>query len=637
MSMKEHRLALMLTQAADPTELHKNIALQLHTWTREGVLAQKNACEPYKLQVLSILAGSVRVVASEAKMKDWLRAFALFFWYSGPNAFATPLERTIEKYVSLALGRGEEGGDEKSEMVVEVSKAAGRDGDDDKSTTTHSSVLSLARPFPSYSRSFLPLSPSSSHYFDVRFHLLRLYADRTYAVQEICHPLCSTSRILDFSLPWHLFTVLQAAGLGIGPMRSSELAVGFASQLEMSGAWNWAIYVLLSLPAARSTVLEYERNEAVKAILMRNARALEKAVEEGEEEVKVDEQKLAAILLNLDIPLVWVYASLAQWYRYQGKWKLEVVMRMKAEQYEEAHNLLLNKWAPLIVLQYGIDASVWPLSFIEALNLLESEANKQPGDDEDDDGEEGRMQVGAHPHTEQSLPFSPSSPLSSLKTRIPNWTYGGNIYASYRRWFCAIKDATLSWQSSAASLVDLPLLAQLNRDSSHFLTLVNDWTAALHDLHSHVVALEQGAMRHSAPAVASTNGSVAPTNASLAPTNAYSLAPSSLPALLSPAAFALRLRSDLHSAALAQELVASSQLVSQLILSISSLKLLISCIDSDAPLPARISAHLVPLSSYETLDSLEPLADSLLLPPDQLSSNLALLTSRYLDWRVSAL
>lgn len=580
LSLGEHRLALMLAQILDPTELHSQVAAQLSTWTRERVLSP-STCDTFKLEVLSLLAGQVRVVASKSKISEWLRSFAMHFWFGGVNPFSTPLTTIVDGYVGTVEPS------ETSQVEEEKIHAL--------------PVLEGTREI-SKKLAVLSYTDGASHppqRFDVRYHLLKLYADNTLPLDDLLHPNSATGRF-DFSLPWMLNSVLLSRQVGMPALNAASVTTGFSQQLEASGLWNWAIYVLLALPASKNATSESLRNCAVRNIIMRNAEAIEKLMvlsEDGHRELKLDETKTSLALLGLDIPHEWLYESLAQFYHYQRKFQEECFLRIKAGQMDEAHSLLSCKWAPSVILQYGVDSTSWPSRFIHALNLLESSIEEAQSDEQDD-------ALVLHRHNPLLAPY---------KTSISDsWSFGAYLYISYRKWFGAVKDAIIAWQTSAASLVDHELLAQLNKDASTFIGHINEWTSALNDVAKLLSILE-------------SNG------------GAMNQIPwKQLPFLNTEAGIALRSRWQMTEADVKAEKIAASDLTSQLVNSVASLKLLIACIDADAPMPSRMSAHLVPLQAYETLDSLEPLSAAS-LPSDQLSSNLSLLTSRYLDWRVTSL
>ncbi|NXO01677.1 NUP98 protein, partial [Rhinopomastus cyanomelas] len=84
---------------------------------------------------------------------------------------------------------------------------------------------------------------------DVCFHLLKLYSDRHYDLDQLLDPRSVTSDPLDCRLSWHLWEVLRALNYShlLGQSRGL-LGAGYSAQLESEGLWEWAIFVLLHEP-----------------------------------------------------------------------------------------------------------------------------------------------------------------------------------------------------------------------------------------------------------------------------------------------------------------------------------------------------------------------------------------------------
>jgi len=61
LSIGEHRLALLLTQASSPTVLKQSMKEQLSVWSRSNVLA---SIHPSKLKIYQLLAGETESVAT---------------------------------------------------------------------------------------------------------------------------------------------------------------------------------------------------------------------------------------------------------------------------------------------------------------------------------------------------------------------------------------------------------------------------------------------------------------------------------------------------------------------------------------------------------------------------------------------
>ncbi|NWY52916.1 NUP98 protein, partial [Chionis minor] len=84
---------------------------------------------------------------------------------------------------------------------------------------------------------------------DVCFHLLKLYSDRHYDLDQLLDPRSVTSDPLDYRLSWHLWEVLRALNYShLFKQGQGVLNASYAAQLESEGLWEWAVFVLLHEP-----------------------------------------------------------------------------------------------------------------------------------------------------------------------------------------------------------------------------------------------------------------------------------------------------------------------------------------------------------------------------------------------------
>ncbi|NWY35561.1 NUP98 protein, partial [Pheucticus melanocephalus] len=87
---------------------------------------------------------------------------------------------------------------------------------------------------------------------DVCFHLLKLYSDRSYELDQLLDPRSVTSDPLDFRLSWHLWEVLRALNYcHLSQQSWGVLNTSYAAQLESEGLWEWAVFVMLHEPDAQ--------------------------------------------------------------------------------------------------------------------------------------------------------------------------------------------------------------------------------------------------------------------------------------------------------------------------------------------------------------------------------------------------
>lgn len=117
---------------------------------------------------------------------------------------------------------------------------------------------------------------SSNNTYDICYHLIKLFCRRTHRLDRLLNPKTHTPNCLDYSLrylfsnavniqhvfviqiimpsvschhcSWHLLQVLQALGYShLSEHDLNSLHVNFACQLEQSGSWHRAIFVLLHI------------------------------------------------------------------------------------------------------------------------------------------------------------------------------------------------------------------------------------------------------------------------------------------------------------------------------------------------------------------------------------------------------
>lgn len=272
------RLATLVAQASSADDdTRAEIAQQLATWRAQAVDAH---IDEHTRKLFELLSGNVTVSPGSvsrsvkdpidqvpdlfiARGLDWKRALGLHLWYqSSPDE---PLEVAVSRY----------------EEAVKASQGQ-----------------TTAAPLPPHldksgSIRLKQLLQTSTYPKDVLFHLVKLYADRTYPLENICEPLSFDSgNGQDVRLAWHLYQLLSRV-LSAGDFRdrvevdtemqvvdgqrpvegnstrADNLTTAYANQLESMGLWTWSAYVLLHLELASS------RRTAIKALLARNVSSLE--------------------------------------------------------------------------------------------------------------------------------------------------------------------------------------------------------------------------------------------------------------------------------------------------------------------------------------------------------------------------
>uniref|UniRef100_A0A915HLZ1 Nuclear pore complex protein Nup98-Nup96 n=1 Tax=Romanomermis culicivorax TaxID=13658 RepID=A0A915HLZ1_ROMCU len=97
---------------------------------------------------------------------------------------------------------------------------------------------------------------------DVRYHLIKLFCERSYRLESVLNNATWTSDALSFYLSWHLWCILSAAGYTSLPEHTkNSLHIQYACQLERCGLWPWSIFVVMHISG------DLDREKAVKHFL----------------------------------------------------------------------------------------------------------------------------------------------------------------------------------------------------------------------------------------------------------------------------------------------------------------------------------------------------------------------------------
>uniref|UniRef100_A0A4W5NAA1 Nuclear pore complex protein Nup98-Nup96 n=1 Tax=Hucho hucho TaxID=62062 RepID=A0A4W5NAA1_9TELE len=199
--------------------------------------------------------------------------------------------------------------------------------------------------------------------YDICFHLLKLYSDRHYSLQQLLDPLAVTWERLDYRLSWHLWSVLQALHYThLSPARQGLIHTSYAAQLESAGLWDMAIYVLLHIPD--NTL----RERAVREMLQLHCPLLET------EESAKKEHFLTERLL---IPEQWLHQAKATRARRETDRHGEALHLYRAGHWNLCHSLVIQHLASDCIIN---DNHEYLLEFLEGLGVPERSAVIQDWD-----------------------------------------------------------------------------------------------------------------------------------------------------------------------------------------------------------------------------------------------------------------
>ncbi|KAJ8412445.1 hypothetical protein AAFF_G00127810 [Aldrovandia affinis] len=325
----DHRLSLLLSQAVGSHYTRELLGLQLVDWSR---MQTDSFVQEERLRIFALLAGkpvwqtsySCVNVCSEL---DWKRCVAVHLWYMLPPTAS--VADALCKYEAAFQGSGESQKYACSPLPLYVDDA--------------DQQLEEMEEMEEYGESRRPL-------YDICFHLLKLYSDRHYGLQQLLDPCTVTSNRLDYRLSWHLWNVLQALNYThLSAQRQGLLHSSYAAQLESAGLWEMAIFVLLHIPEST------HRERAVREMLDLHCPLV--ATEDSADR----EQFLTDKLL---VPVQWIHEAKATRAHREGDQHREALHLYKAGHWNQCHKLVIKHLAADCIINENHD---YLLEFLEGL------------------------------------------------------------------------------------------------------------------------------------------------------------------------------------------------------------------------------------------------------------------------------
>ncbi|ORY25742.1 nuclear protein 96-domain-containing protein [Naematelia encephala] len=313
------RLATLISQCGSSEVFREEVLRQLEDWKKYKA---NSMISPGYRRIYTLLAGITDISPGEpsrgsdqapdvlvAEGLDWKRAFGLRLW------FGNPFDNTIGDVL-------------------------------DSFTTALDSTIPPAKPIPPYLEKPSPLIKEwkmTSLSTDVLYSLIRLYADVTVSLDQVLQSRDVSPSPLDARLSWHMYQMLSRVLKvrdfedredGYSPV-ADAVTSGYAKQLEESGDWLWAAFVLLHLETLDGT------KHALKALLHRHA-------DLGED----DERFLVDVL---QVPSTWIHEARADSFAEADDAFAEYHELIAAELYDRAQRVLIDKLAPEVVLRKDLD------------------------------------------------------------------------------------------------------------------------------------------------------------------------------------------------------------------------------------------------------------------------------------------
>lgn len=240
---KDLRLATLVAQAGGDDDFREDVFLQLAKWREYRVDAHIG--NEYR-RVYELLCGNVgrsegiakgdKVDGADelhvAEGLDWKRAFGLHLWY---GTFQASLASVVDRYEDATT--------------------------DQEVANPLPAYLEKPETAPAYSTTW---SSSPDAPVDPLFQLIKIFTDPAHPLELALLPRNFGPSPIDYRLPWHLYILFSRVlrtrdfedrvevgeveeGVEGNSPRADMVTESYATQLELQGLWQWAVFVLLHL------------------------------------------------------------------------------------------------------------------------------------------------------------------------------------------------------------------------------------------------------------------------------------------------------------------------------------------------------------------------------------------------------
>ncbi|GAB1604620.1 nuclear pore complex protein Nup98-Nup96-like isoform X2 [Argonauta hians] len=302
-------LALLIAQASCSSRAYRNYMMQQ---LPKFSLLDPGTISVERLKIYGLLAGKMffNVGGQDINVcehMDWKRALGLHLWY----------------------------GCSQESVIVEVLKKY-----DDAQTGSTSFGKYARPPVPPYlennNNNNSDINCDTVKAYDTCYHLLQLYANKAYQLEQTLSPAATTANHLDYRLSWHLSQVLQSLQYRhLTKYQKECINHRFAAQLESLDLWEWAIFVLAHIEDDR------RREAAIKETLMRHVSLSEDASYLEREDFIVD---------RLCVPEQWLHYAKAIKAQYENDYKQVAWHMINAGHYNDAHKVIMKHIASQAII-----------------------------------------------------------------------------------------------------------------------------------------------------------------------------------------------------------------------------------------------------------------------------------------------
>ncbi|CAG8507664.1 2125_t:CDS:10 [Ambispora gerdemannii] len=318
-------LATLIPQllSCDP-QFRYLIEQQLNHWEATGVV---NYISNDYWIVYQILASHILEVNVSQKL-DWKRSLAMHVWYGLP--IETEFKEVFEQYDDSFQKE-----EELSSPIVWYNE--------EKSNERLLTWKNLSS----------DTNDQQQKVYDVLYHLLKLFVEPAYPLEDILFPQSITPSPIDYRVSWFLQLLLTRSTeedddtLGNETLFNS-VTCSFMSQLERLGLWEWALFVGLHFKDGKI------RERIIKDLLTRYWPLTKKDRKDSDDSAVTEIHDFLINRLKLnenDIAMAKVIEA-----KYHGNIYMEAKHCLEVGLYAIGHDLIIKEFAPEAILheKYGI-------------------------------------------------------------------------------------------------------------------------------------------------------------------------------------------------------------------------------------------------------------------------------------------
>ncbi|KAI8810850.1 hypothetical protein BJ742DRAFT_851518 [Cladochytrium replicatum] len=360
------------------------------------------------MNVWKLISGTSWTAPMFARLsKDWRRTWGIFFWYAS-GGWLTPANSiqeyeetfkiSLEKRKELEKLKEEQASGLEEQNLGSSSWSGGFPLSARKAGQEASGRISaIANKIATMQKELLPIpEPLAAHvisesesevYYDLCFHLLKLFVDEGYPLENAMHPCTITPNLCDYRVQWIFWLLIsrvkksrefsdarrtgskmlvdgESNDRGVPELWSAQanrLCLSFIFQLEALGMWEWAVFVAMYLKRPREVpghgvqVTGEAAAATIQGLLSRwfpledmSGSCWYEAV--GLEQ-SVNSERWTFLVDTLKVPPIWIHEARALRAGYVGDYIVEAVALIDAQRYSTAHQIIIAKIIPNSVIE----------------------------------------------------------------------------------------------------------------------------------------------------------------------------------------------------------------------------------------------------------------------------------------------